>query len=124
VGIVIAEDDMELRTLLVSLLRREGFDVVAVPDGAAVLEYAAAAAEGRAPPVDLFVMDVRMPGLSGLEVVSALRKSGCDAPIVLMTAFGDQTFHARASAAGANAVLDKPFGFDELCRKVRRLVCP
>jgi DNA-binding response OmpR family regulator len=120
--ILVAEDDSELRALLTALLRRDGFDVVDAPDGTAVRALARAVAEGRAVTPDLVVMDVRMPGGSGIELLGELRRAGWRAPIVLMTAFGDANLHRDANAAGASAVLDKPFDLDELRREVRRLI--
>lgn len=117
-----AEDDSELRSLLTSLLRRDGFDVTDAPDGTAVRELLHAVAEGRAVTPDLVVMDIRMPGCSGIELLGELRRAGWSAPVVLMTAFGDAAVHRDASAAGANAVLDKPFDLDDLRREVRRLM--
>lgn len=120
--ILVAEDDTELRGLLLSALRREGHEVADAANGLAVREIARAVAEGRASRPDLVVMDVRMPGASGLELLGELRKAGWSAPIVLMTAFGDEQLHRDASAAGANAVLDKPFDIDDLKREVHRLM--
>ncbi len=120
--ILVAEDDTALRDLLASLLRREGFDVADVPTGTAVRELARAVAEGRALQPDLVVMDVRMPGASGLDLLLELRRAGWAAPIVLMTAFGDEKLHRDANAAGASAVLDKPFDLDDLKREVHRLI--
>lgn len=120
--ILVAEDDTELRGLLTSLLRREGFDVADVPTGTAVRELARAVAEGRAARPDLVVMDVRMPGVSGLELLGELRRAGWALPIVIMTAFGDEKLHHDASEAGASAVLDKPFDLDDLKREVHRLI--
>ena len=120
--ILVAEDDTELRSLLASMLRRDGFDVTDAPDGTAVRELARAIFEGRAKSLDLVVMDVRMPGASGIELLGELRRAGFSAPIVLMTAFGDAKLHADANEAGASAVLDKPFDLDELRREVRRLL--
>jgi DNA-binding response OmpR family regulator len=119
--ILVAEDDSELRMLLSDLLRRDGFDVLDAPDGTAVRELARAVAEGRAVTPDLVVMDVRMPGGSGIELLGELRRAGWRAPVVLMTAFGDASVHQDASAAGASAVLDKPFDLEELMREVHRL---
>lgn len=120
--ILVAEDDSELRSLLTALLRRDGFDVTDAPNGTAVREMVRAVAEGRTEIPDLVVMDVRMPGASGIELLGELRRAGFQAPIVLMTAFGDAKLHRDASEAGASAVLDKPFDLEELRREVHRLM--
>jgi DNA-binding response OmpR family regulator len=71
------------------------------------------AAEGRAP-FSLVVSDVRMPGLSAFDVLTRLQCALAETPVILITAFGDQTTHLRAQRLGASRVLDKPFDYDEL----------
>lgn len=64
--------------------------------------------------VDLLVTDVRMPGFSGLDVLTALRRVSVRCPVVLVTAFGDEALHQFARQLGVVAVLDKPFDVNEL----------
>ncbi len=114
--LLLAEDDLEMRRLLATRLRRLGFEVVEVADGWQLLELAMAGATDGSPSVGLVISDVRMPGLTGLEVLARLRRSAYPAPVILVTAFGDRATHAEATRLGAAAVLDKPFELDELCR--------
>ena len=120
--IVVAEDDPEMRALLAAALRRDGYEVIEVSDGAQLWEYLHAVmhrADVAAP--DLLVSDVRMPGQSGLEVLAALRRAEVGLPVVLITAFGDAEAHDAAFELGA-AMLDKPFDLDTLRRTVHCLV--
>lgn len=114
--VLLAEDDGAMRALLAQALRRDGFDVVEVADGAAlVLEIGTRLQQRREdrPSVHLIVSDIRMPVISGLEVLSALRQAQWGVPVVLITAFGDDEVHAEAERLGAVAVFDKPFDVDD-----------
>jgi CheY-like chemotaxis protein len=122
--IVLAEDDEPLRTLVASILRAEGFDVLEAADGLELLQRLEDAADQRRPrhpPVSVVVTDVRMPGLSGLEILSILRCSDWKTPVILVTAFADENVRAEARELGAAAVLSKPVDLDELCATVRRV---
>lgn len=111
--VLVAEDDREMSAVLTESLAADGYEVLPVETGTealAVLFYRV----GSAPP-DAAVMDVRMPGLTGLQVLSALRRSGSDLPVIIITAFGEDAVHEEAAALGAARVFDKPFDIDELC---------
>ncbi len=111
--ILLAEDDLEMRRLLTAQLVRDGLDVVALVDGTETLEvFSTLVKRWEAP--DVIVMDVRMPGYSGLHVLSALRHAGWTTPVILITAFGDARVHEEAMRLGATAVHDKPFDIAEL----------
>ncbi len=124
--LLLAEDDEAFRTLLQQALAHEGYDVVAVKDGAELLErlsgsLAAGLDKER---FDVVVSDVRMPGWTGLNVLITMSHQANPPPIVLITAFGDERLHEQAMRAGAIAVLDKPFELDDLCTLVNRLMEP
>jgi DNA-binding response OmpR family regulator len=113
--VLLAEDDFELRELLACVLRADGHEVVEACDGNelwAMLNLENGA-EGPAP-FSLVVSDVRMPGLTAFDVLARLQRALSETPVILITAFGDQTTHLRALRLGASRVLDKPFDFDEL----------
>jgi DNA-binding response OmpR family regulator len=63
---------------------------------------------------DALVLDVRMPGTSGVDVLTELRAAGWQTPVILISGFGDEALRASALRLGAAAVLEKPFDFDEL----------
>ncbi len=120
--VLLAEDDLELRSLIAMVLRRNGFQVEMATDGSEALERLASTvlgrASGRSP--DLLITDYRMPKFDGLDVIEALRLVGVRTPIILITAFGDAATHARAEALGVTAVLDKPFDLQDLLSLAHR----
>ena len=115
--VLVAEDDDELRWLIARTLRKSGFDVVEASDGATLLDRIGEIllADRALSGLDLIVSDIRMPGLSGLDVLAGLQHSGCNVPVILITAFGDRETHEIAGRLGAVAVVDKPFNMDDLC---------
>lgn len=123
--VLVAEDDEDMRRLVVNSLCDEGFRVVSASSGWKLLEQIASrirARDGR--PLDLIITDVRMPGVTGLEILAGLRENDWATPVILMTAFGDAELHAEAQRLGAVAVLEKPFELDTLRRLVRAWAHP
>ena len=111
--ILIAEDDRRVRDSLDRYLRLEGYEVVAVPDGAAAL----AAHDAHRP--DLLVLDVSMPNADGLSVCRMLRRKGCDTQILMLTARHEVDDRVAGLDAGADDYLVKPFAIEELLARVR-----
>ena len=122
--VLLAEDDGELRALIAHALRGDGFDVVEVGDGKALVDFLAdaIAADGTLDGYDLVVSDVRMPGFTAIDVLTAMRPFLKRTPVVLITAFGDPKTHERARRLGAAAVIDKPFDLDDLRLRLRELL--
>ena len=123
--VVLAEDDYEMRSLLAMALRKSGYDVVECSDGTGLLTYLAAfllPKEFAREPVDLIISDIRMPGVSGLEVLEGKPTNRDFPPMVLITAFGDAQTHALANKLGAAAIFDKPFDVDLLLHKVKSIL--
>ncbi|MCY1040373.1 response regulator [Corallococcus sp. bb12-1] len=121
--VLLAEDDREMRRMLVRALARRGCDVHDVPNGRELLDTLTrglAGVEGAAP--DILITDVRMPGVTGLEALARLRRVDWATPVILITAFGDAATHAEAHRLGAAFVFDKPFDLDVLCEAVRGLI--
>lgn len=108
--IVLAEDDAELRRLLGHRLREMGYQVVEIPDGIQLMLHLMldSPLRGCVPTVDAIITDVRMPGVTGLEMLETLREEGWQIPVLVITAFGDAEVHEAARRFGAK-VLDKPF---------------
>jgi CheY-like chemotaxis protein len=109
----VAEDDPDMRDLLVALLRRVGHRTEAFADGQALLDRLS---DGAAP--DALLLDHHMPVRHGLDVVAALNEEEGSVPVILITAFGDRTTHERARRLGVRRVFDKPFDLDELLREL------
>lgn len=118
--IVVAEDDFEMRRLVSDCLRKAGHEVHEALDGSTLLRSVESSLMVRTT-VDLVVTDVRMPGYSGLEIVSCLREAGVHVPVVIMTAFGNLETQQRAKQLGAT-LLDKPFKMEDLKALVDRLL--
>ena len=114
--ILLVEDDDEMRGLLTSILRADGYEVVAAATGTEGVSciYDAWGVGGRsARPLDLIVSDVRMPGWGGLDLLDVVRRVKMDTPVLPITAFGAPETHQQAARLGAGAVLDKPFALDD-----------
>lgn len=114
--VLLAEDDPAFRLLIASVLQQEGYEVVEAADGLALLANIEATLTLRRERADSFliVADIRMPGLTGLDVLAILRCANRATPVILITAFGDEATHAEGQELGAAAVLDKPFNVEEL----------
>ena len=110
---LVAEDDRRVRAALERALRLEGYQVTAVPDGAAALR----AHDARRP--DLMVLDVSMPNADGLSVCRMLRERGCDTQILMLTARHEVGDRVAGLDAGADDYLVKPFALEELLARVR-----
>jgi DNA-binding response OmpR family regulator len=115
--VLLAEDDEDVRALAELVLRRDGFEVIAVADGDAAL----AAAEARPP--DVAVLDVSMPLMDGLETARRLRDRDATSGvrIMLLTARVTDADRERGRAAGVDDQLDKPFSPAVLAERVRAL---
>src|SRR5207302_3974122 len=100
---VLIDDDESVRKALGRLLRSAGMTVL----GFATAEEFLQTAPPPAP--DCLILDVHLPGLSGLELQKRLAAEGCDVPVVFITAFADDTAREQALRAGALAFLQKPF---------------
>lgn len=113
VQVLIADDDAAMRAMLSASLRRKGFTVAEFSSGGALLEHIDAAPPAAEQPI-IVVSDLQMPGLTGLDVLHALRPHMPHVAAILITAFGDPKTHKRAKELGAVTVLDKPFELGHL----------
>jgi len=106
--VLIVDDEKNMRWVLVQALSGEGFDVVEAADGKEAL---AAVAEMEP---DVMVLDHRMPGKDGMEVLRTLRSKDARFPIIMLTAHGNVATAVDAMKAGATEYLTKPFDLEEL----------
>lgn len=112
--VLVAEDDVETMSLISWGLRLHGYQVDQVTTGKELFEQLTSRINERGEVPDLILSDVRMPGFSGLEVLSCLHRVDVDIPFILMSAYSDEETRQRAASDGAIAVLSKPFEFEQL----------
>ncbi|MBI2015229.1 MAG: sigma-54-dependent Fis family transcriptional regulator [Candidatus Rokubacteria bacterium] len=112
--ILVAVDEVGMRESVSSALRREGFQVIAVDDGAAALDTL------RRVAVDLLVADLRMPGLDGLELLRAAKLVAPDTEVIVLSGHGTVEEAVDAMKEGAWDFLTKPFDRAPLVRAVRQ----
>ena len=113
---LVADDEAGMRESVARALRREGFQVTAVEDGAAALDAL------RRAPVDLLVADLRMPGLDGLELLRAAKLVAPDTEVVVLSGHGTVEEAVEAMKEGAYDFLTKPFDRAPLVRVARQAV--
>jgi two-component system response regulator PhoP len=114
--VLVIEDDADLRNSLATQLRSSGFNVDCAADGEEGL-YA-----GREFPIDLAVVDLGLPKLSGLEVIRRLRADGKKFPILVLTARDRWQDKVEGLQAGADDYVPKPFHFQELNARLQALL--
>ncbi len=111
--VFIIDDDSSVRDAVSLLLRTDGLNVAAFASAAAFLEAVTVQQPG------CLVLDVRMPGMSGLDLQKQLQARGFGMPILFMTGHGDVPMAIRAMKAGAFDFLEKPFQGAKLLERVR-----
>lgn len=110
--ILIVDDEPNIRRVLLTTLSSQGYSVLQARSGEEALEAI------RNERVDLFLLDVNMPGCSGLEVCREIRET-CDAPIIMITVRNTERDKVHALDAGADDYVVKPFGSQELMARIR-----
>ncbi|RJR36942.1 MAG: response regulator [Deltaproteobacteria bacterium] len=111
--VLIVDDDQELRAMLAALMHREGLISLVAPDGGTALEMVPVAGP------DLLLVDVKMPGIDGMEVLKRVKETDPRLPVVLITAYAEIPASVAAMRAGAFDYLAKPFDHAEVIRVVR-----
>lgn len=114
--ILIAEDETNLRDVIVKELRDEKYAVDGCGRGDDALDYL------RAAEYDAVVLDILMPGLSGLDVLKRMRANGDATPVLLLTALGSVDDRVAGLNAGSDDYLVKPFAMDELKARLRAML--
>lgn len=114
--ILVIEDSQRLRRSLGQGLAHAGYAVDLAGDGSEGLEFLATYT------YDVVVLDLMLPGISGLEVLGQLRESGSDVHVLILSARDQVEDRVRGLEVGADDYLVKPFAFDELCARLQALV--
>lgn len=112
--VLIADDEVNLCKVLAARLQQSGLQCVIAHDGVQALEIA------LSQPIDVAVLDVRLPRKNGVQVLREIRRDKPQMPCILITAFDDTALHEEAARLGANAVLQKPFDLEAFTELVWR----
>ncbi|MBA2731995.1 MAG: sigma-54-dependent Fis family transcriptional regulator, partial [Acidobacteria bacterium] len=112
--ILVADDDDSLRRVLEFQLREEGYEVLSVAEGLEALNVFT----GRE--VDCLITDLRMPGLTGLELLRRVSAIRGETPVIVITAYGDVETAVEAMRAGAFDYVTKPFNRDQILMTVEK----
>jgi DNA-binding response OmpR family regulator len=114
--VLVIDDDESLRDTIGLLLEKEGFRALLVGDGRTGLDQALTVRP------NLILVDLRMPGLSGVEVCKNLRAAGVKTPLIVLSAIGDELDKVLLLEIGADDYVVKPFGTRELLARIRALL--
>ena len=112
--ILVADDEKEIRDVLTLLLSGEGYEVICAEDGASAVELA----EGD---VDLYILDVNMPRLSGFSAGAEIRRR-FDTPMIFLTAYSGESDKVMGFSVGADDYIVKPFSNVELLMRVKAIL--
>ncbi|AIY87001.1 MULTISPECIES: response regulator [unclassified Thermotoga] len=112
--ILVVDDEPNIRELLKEELQEEGYEVDTAENGEEALK------KFFSRNYDLVILDIEMPGISGLEVAGEIRKKKKDAKIILLTAYSH--YRSDLSSWAADEYVVKSFNFDELKEKVKKLL--
>jgi signal transduction histidine kinase len=113
--VLVVDDDAAVCRLIDRLLTNNGFEVIQAPDGTAALEvFRSLAAEVR-----VVLIDLTMPGKSGLEVAGEIRKLRPDVPILLASGYSNEAMSGKLISLGINGFLHKPFSHEEVLEALR-----
>src|SRR6267378_8341777 len=115
-SILVIDDDESLRDTIGVMLEQEGFRAVLVEDGRQGFEKALLLKP------DLMLVDLRLPGMSGVEICRQLRASQMQTPIIVLSAVGDEVDKVLLLEIGADDYVVKPFGSRELLARIRALL--
>ncbi|VAW73694.1 hypothetical protein MNBD_GAMMA14-1224, partial [hydrothermal vent metagenome] len=113
--ILIIDDELAIRQVLAAELRREDYTVDDVGDGETALEYL------LTDEIDIAICDVRMPGISGVDVLRKVREAGIDTSFLLMTAFASVDTAIESMKLGAFDYLVKPVRSEEVLHQIRQI---
>jgi len=114
--LLLVEDDIKTASFVVKGLKQAGFSVDHAVDGAEGLQLA------QSEQFDAAIIDVMLPKLDGLSIISGLRKSGRKLPIIVLSARGSTTDRVKGLEIGSDDYLTKPFAFSELLARIQALL--
>ena len=115
-SILVVDDNQDIRDLITLIVEEEGYGVLAASDGESALNLL------QIHQPELLLLDVMMPGLSGIDVLKEIRATGNVVPVLMITAKSQSMDIELALAAGANSYIVKPFRADALLEKISSLM--
>jgi DNA-binding NtrC family response regulator len=110
--ILIVDDEERFRTTMCKLLTIRGFDAVAVGGGPEAIEHV------KEQPCDVVILDVRMPEMSGVDVLAEIKKVDADIEVIIMTGYASVDTAKEILTRGAYDYMLKPYSIDELVEKI------
>ncbi len=123
--VLLAEADKQVRKLLTCSLTKCGYSVIECSHGTELMSRLGTLATAeKSDRVDLIITDIRMPGISGLEIFNEIKNEGGFPPFILISASRDKVLSNQAKRSGAVSIFGKPFDVDELLVKVMKIVPP
>jgi len=114
--ILVVDDEENIRKVLETIFAQKGYRVTTVENGFAAMKVV----EGER--VDMAIIDLKMPGMDGMELLGRIKDHSSDITVVVITGYADVENTAKALKAGASDFLPKPFGAQEIFHSVSRLI--
>lgn len=114
--VLIVEDDEPTRTLLRDVLEEEGYKTDSVNNGSEAFRKLVKES------FDLIITDIRMPGLTGLDILPGMKKLHPDIPVIIITGIGSEEVQRKALERGATVYLEKPLHIRELRTLIREII--
>ena len=119
--ILVVDDEQNMLNTLAFILEAANYRVTTATEGREALEEMLAARE-RGRPIDLLITDIRLPGLTGLQLIDELNYLKIKIPVLVITAYGDRSMFLELMRTGCADYLDKPFDYKELVKRVDLIV--
>jgi len=114
--ILVIDDEADVRSVVQRILRDVGHEVMCADCGETALRMM------EKDKVDLIILDLRMPGIGGMETLASIRRNNTSVPVILLSGYITVAALTDAARLGLNDFLTKPFRMDELLTKVNRLL--
>ena len=118
IGILVVDDEDSIRRRCVRLLSRQSYHVVAVASGAAALRMI----QGKQSRFDIILVDIRMPGMDGIELLKRVKELDASVEVIMMTGYASVDTAVKAMKMGAYDYLPKPFDIDELIHVIQHII--
>lgn len=114
--VLIVDDQFGIRILLSEVLQKEGYQTFQAANGVQALEIT------RKDPPDLVLLDMKIPGMDGIEILKRMKKIDPDIRVIIMTAYGELDTIQESKDLGALAHFAKPFDIDDIRKAVRKYI--